>query len=106
VELSITDFYPKSNPAATIPPHNPDSHEHRPETMTDWRETSMSVTFFRNDRILCMFDPETFKLYLNQHGSWVESDDPKLREDIRFSSVELSREEARRALAGESLTSA
>lgn len=52
----------------------------------------MSVTFFRNDRILCMFDPETFKLYLYQHGAWVESDDAKLREDIRFSSVELSRE--------------
>jgi hypothetical protein len=67
----------------------------------------MSVTFFRNDRVLCMFDPETFKLYLYQHGSWVESEDPKLREDIRFSSVELSREEAlRRALTEELLPSA
>jgi hypothetical protein len=54
----------------------------------------MSVKFFRSDGTICMFDPDTFKIHLYQHGGWVESDDPKLREDIRFRSVELSREEA------------
>jgi hypothetical protein len=43
-----------------------------------------------------MFDPETFKMYLYREGSWVESKDPLLREDIRMRSVELSREEALR----------
>jgi len=56
----------------------------------------MSVKFFRSDRTLYMFDPETFQIHLYRHGSWVESDDPMLREDIRFRSVELSREQALR----------
>lgn len=54
----------------------------------------MSVKFFRSTHTLCMFDPETFKIHLYQHGCWVESHDPALREDIRFRSVELSREQA------------
>ncbi|MCU0591874.1 MAG: hypothetical protein MUC57_10410 [Desulfobacterales bacterium] len=54
----------------------------------------MSIKFFRNDHTLCMFDPETFQIHLYQHGCWVESDDPMLREDIRFRSVELSRDQA------------
>ena len=54
----------------------------------------MSTKFFRNDHTLCMFDPETFQIHLYQHGSWVESDDPTLREDIRFRSVEVSRDKA------------
>jgi len=54
----------------------------------------MSVKFFRNDRFLCMFDPETFKMYLYQQGRWIESRDPAVREDIRLRSVELSRREA------------
>ena len=54
----------------------------------------MSVKFFRNAHILCMFDPETFQVHLYQHGCWVESHDPTLREDIRFRSVELSRNQA------------
>jgi hypothetical protein len=41
-----------------------------------------------------MFDPDTFKIYLHDGDRWVESDDLKLREDIRLSSVELSREQA------------
>jgi hypothetical protein len=41
-----------------------------------------------------MFDPDTFKVYLYDAGRWVESDDLKLREDIRFRSVELSQNEA------------
>lgn len=50
----------------------------------------MSVKFFRSDQTLCMFDPETYKIHLYQGGSWIESNDPKLREDIRFRSVELT----------------
>jgi hypothetical protein len=53
-----------------------------------------SFKFFRNDRFLCMFDPETFKIYLYREGHWIESDDPVLREDIRLCSVELSWKEA------------
>jgi hypothetical protein len=41
-----------------------------------------------------MFDPETFQIHLYQRGCWVESDDPMLREDIRFRSIELSRDQA------------
>jgi hypothetical protein len=55
---------------------------------------SMSVQFFRSDGTICMFDPETFKIHLYQGAGWVESDDPELREDIRFRSVELSRDQA------------
>ena len=54
----------------------------------------MSVKFFRNDRFLCMFDPETFKVYLYLDGRWTESKDPAVLEDIRLRSVELSRSEA------------
>ncbi len=54
----------------------------------------MSVKFFRSDGTICMFDPETFKIHLYQGAGWVESDDPELREDIRFRSVELSRDQA------------
>jgi len=54
----------------------------------------MSVKFFRNTHTLYKFDPETFQIHLYQRGCWVESNDPRLREDIRFRSVELSRKEA------------
>ena len=54
----------------------------------------MSVKFFRSDLTLCMFDPETFKMYLYREGRRIESNDPALREDIRLRSVELSPHEA------------
>ncbi len=54
----------------------------------------MTAKFFRSDRFLCMFDPETFKMYLYRDGRWIESKDPALRENIRMRSVELSHEEA------------
>jgi hypothetical protein len=57
-------------------------------------ETPVSAWFFENDHAVCMFDPDTFKVYLYDAGRWVESDDLKLREDIRFRSVELSQNEA------------
>jgi hypothetical protein len=53
----------------------------------------MSAKYFHNDHSLYMFDPETFQIHLYQHGCWVESDDSTLREDIRFHSVELSRDQ-------------
>jgi hypothetical protein len=56
--------------------------------------TPVSVKFFQKDHSVCMFDPDTFKVYLYDAGRWVESDDLKLREDIRFRSVELSQNEA------------
>ncbi len=56
----------------------------------------VSVKFFRNDHALCMFDPDTFKIYLCDGGRWVESDDLNLREEIRLRSIELSRNEALR----------
>jgi hypothetical protein len=54
----------------------------------------MSVKFFRNDHAIFMFNPETYQIHLYQSGNWIESNDLKLREDIRFRSVELSRKEA------------
>lgn len=57
-------------------------------------EAPVSVKFFQNNHVVCMFDPDTFKVYLYDAGRWVESDDPELREDIRFRSVELSSDEA------------
>ncbi|MGE5258475.1 MAG: hypothetical protein ACM3KE_17495 [Hyphomicrobiales bacterium] len=59
----------------------------KPETV------SCSVKYFRNDQAIYMFDPETFKVYVRDGGGWLESDDPGLREDIRFRSIELSRAE-------------
>jgi hypothetical protein len=56
--------------------------------------TPVSVKYFQNEQAVCMFDPDTFKVYLYDAGRWVESEDPMLREDIRFRSVELSRREA------------
>jgi len=52
--------------------------------MPDCEVVPMSVKFFRNDRLLCMFDPETFKMYLYRDGRWIESEDPAIREDIRL----------------------
>jgi hypothetical protein len=43
-----------------------------------------------------MFDPDTYKIHLYQGGTWIESNDLQLREDIRFRSVELSRKEVLR----------
>lgn len=43
-------------------------------------ETPVSAWFFENDHAVCMFDPDTFKVYLYDAGRWVESDDLKLRE--------------------------
>jgi hypothetical protein len=57
-------------------------------------ETPVSVKFFQNDHAVCMFDLDTFKVYLYDAGRWVESDDLELRENIRFRSIELSRDEA------------
>ena len=59
----------------------------RPEMMP------YSVAFFRNNHAIYMFDPETFKVYVCEGGRWLESDDPGLREDIRFRSIELSQAE-------------
>jgi|MudIll2142460700_1097286.scaffolds.fasta_scaffold116031_2 hypothetical protein len=70
------------------------SQEKRGGMMPDCEVVPMSVKFFRNDRLLCMFDPETFKMYLYRDGRWIESEDPTIREDIRLRSVELSRREA------------
>jgi hypothetical protein len=56
--------------------------------------TPLHVKFFRNEHGVCLFDPDTFKMYVYDNGRWVESDDLRLREEIRFRSVELSRREA------------
>jgi hypothetical protein len=58
--------------------------------------TPVSVKFFQKDHADCMFDPDTFKVYLHAAGRWVESEDLTLREEIRFRSVEISRNEALR----------
>ena len=52
------------------------------------------VKFFRNANTVFMFDPETFQVYRCDAGRWVQSNDPKLREDIRLGSVEVSHREA------------
>ena len=62
--------------------------------MLNFETTPISLKFFRNDHAVCMFDPDTFKVYLYDAGRWIQSDDLALREDIRFRSVELSRDEA------------
>jgi hypothetical protein len=52
-----------------------------------------AAKYFRNDQAIYMFDPETFKLYVHDGGTWLESDDPGLRDAIRYRSIELSRAE-------------
>jgi hypothetical protein len=47
-------------------------------------EAPVAVKFFQNNHVVCMFDPDTFKVYLYDAGRRVESDDPDLREDIRM----------------------
>lgn len=64
--------------------------------MLESQVTPVSVKFFQKDHAVCMFDPDTFKVYLHAAGRWVESEDLALREDIRFRSVEISRNEALR----------
>jgi hypothetical protein len=59
----------------------------------------MSPKFFRNDRAMCMFDPDTFKLYRHQAGCWVEGTDSEARERVRLRSIELIREQARQHLS-------
>jgi hypothetical protein len=54
----------------------------------------MRFRFFRKEHITCMFDPETFKIYLRQGEYWVETQDQGLRERIRLGAVELTRKEA------------
>jgi hypothetical protein len=58
-----------------------------------------SVRFFSSHHGLCLFDPDTYKIFMYHNGSWVESIDPDFRETIRFGSVELSRQEALNILA-------
>ena len=60
----------------------------KPEVMPD------TVQFFRKEQVIYLFDRETFKVYVCEGARWAESDDPTLREDIRFRSIELSRREA------------
>lgn len=77
------------------------------QTETDLMDSTgdyrMSVQFFRNDETVYMFDPETYQIHLRQGGSWVESNDLQLRENIRFRSIELSRKEALQLSGAESL---
>lgn len=60
----------------------------------------MSVRFFRHDHSLYMFDPDTFQVYRFECGRWVLSEDPTLREEIRFRSVEVSCAEALQVACG------
>jgi hypothetical protein len=53
----------------------------------------MSIKFFRNQRALFMFDPETYKTFVYQAGRWVESNQPDCLDEIRFRTVEISMSE-------------
>jgi hypothetical protein len=58
------------------------------------------VKFFRNANAVFMFDPETFQVYQYNAGRWVQSNDLKLREDIRLCSAEVSHREALQLACG------
>jgi hypothetical protein len=60
----------------------------------------MGVRFFRNEQALYMFDPDTFRVYRFESGRWVLSDDIRLREEIRFRSIEVSCAEAMQVACG------
>jgi hypothetical protein len=53
----------------------------------------MSIKFFRNQRALFMFDPETYKTFVYQAGRWVESNQQDCLDEIRFRTVEISMSE-------------
>jgi hypothetical protein len=53
----------------------------------------MSTKFFRNQRALFMFEPETYKTFVYQAGRWVESNQPDCLDEIRFRTVEISMSE-------------
>lgn len=53
----------------------------------------MSIKFFRNQRALFMFEPETYKTFVYQAGRWVESNQPDCLDEIRFRTVEISMSE-------------
>ena len=50
----------------------------------------MSNKFFRNDRALFMFNPETYEIFVYKAGSWVETKESDCLDEIRFRTVELS----------------
>jgi hypothetical protein len=54
----------------------------------------MSAKYFRYENLLVMFDPGTYKIFAYAGDNWVETDDPELRHRIRFSSVEMTRDQA------------
>lgn len=60
----------------------------------------MSIRFFCSDNSLFMFDPETYHVHRFEEGRWVLTEDPALREDIRFRSEEVSCAEAQHAACG------
>jgi hypothetical protein len=53
----------------------------------------MSIKFFRNQRALFMFDPDTYKTFEYHAGRWVESNRPDCLDEIRFRTVEISMSE-------------
>jgi hypothetical protein len=65
----------------TIYDKGPNSHE---------ESANMSIKFFKSQRALFMFDPETYKIFIHQEGKWLESNDPDCHEEVRFHTVELS----------------
>jgi hypothetical protein len=50
----------------------------------------MSNKFFRNDRALFMFDPETYEIFVYKAGRWVKTKESDCLDEIRFRTVELS----------------
>ena len=50
----------------------------------------MSNKFFRNQNVLFMFDPETYRTFVYNTGKWVETKESDCLDEIRFRTVELS----------------
>jgi hypothetical protein len=50
----------------------------------------MSNKFFRNQRAVFMFDPETYRAFVYKAGKWVETNESDCLDEIRFRTVELS----------------
>lgn len=53
----------------------------------------MSIKFFRSQRALFKFDPETYKTFVHHAGRWVESNQQDCLDEIRFRTVEISMSE-------------
>ena len=65
----------------------------------------MSIKFFKGDRDVYKFDPESLKSFVYRAGGWQELKTPEHIEEIRYRTVELSLTEVARRFSAKPVSS-